>query len=178
MSDMTEDMDAEVDRQDRVIQGLRDEIERLTAESKAKDVAYETMQKYVTELEARVEELEDLLDEAFRKLVSMLIHDDEAYSKLQEMADEIERLTNLLEYARNEIKDGRKEIERLQAKVDELEANRPSPDNDKILSNDLPTAITEYLRVCGPDLNYNAYHLLSEAALALAATEQGEKDGH
>ena len=70
------------------------------------------------------------------------------------------------------------EIERLQAKVDELEANRPSPDNDKILSNDLPTAITEYLRVCGPDLNYNAYHLLSEAALALAATEQGEKDGH
>ena len=87
-----EDMEAEVDRQDRVIQGLRDEIERLTAESKAKDVAYETMQKYVTELEARVEELEDLLDEAFRKLVSMLIHDDEAYSKLQEMADEIERL--------------------------------------------------------------------------------------
>jgi len=29
--------------------------------------------------------------------------------------DEIERLTNLLEYARNEIKDGRKEIERLTA---------------------------------------------------------------
>ena len=34
----------------------------------------------------------DWKDEAFRKLVSMLIHDDEAYSKLQEMADEIERL--------------------------------------------------------------------------------------
>ena len=39
----------------------------------------------------------DWKDEAFRKLVSMLIHDDEAYSKLQEMADEIERLTAELE---------------------------------------------------------------------------------
>jgi len=36
-------------------------------------------------------------------------------------ADEIERLTNLLEYAGNEIKDGRKEIERLQAVADAAE---------------------------------------------------------
>ena len=34
---------------------------------------------------------------------------------LAKQDDEIERLTNLLEYARNEIKDGRKEIERLTA---------------------------------------------------------------
>ena len=39
----------------------------------------------------------DWKDEAFRKLVSMLIHDDEAYSKLQEMADEIERLQARIE---------------------------------------------------------------------------------
>jgi hypothetical protein len=32
-----------------------DEIERLTAESKTKDVAYETMQEYVTELEAELD---------------------------------------------------------------------------------------------------------------------------
>ena len=53
----------------------------------------------------------DWKDEAFRKLVSMLIHDDEAYSKLQEMADEIERLQakveRLLELHRRNLNDVR-----------------------------------------------------------------------
>ena len=48
----------DVDCTYRVTTEAASEIERLTAESKAKDVAYETMQEYVTELEARVEELE------------------------------------------------------------------------------------------------------------------------
>ncbi len=37
------------------------------------------------------------------------------------------------------------------------------PDNDKILSNDLPVAIGEFLRVCGGDLKHNNFHLLHEA---------------
>ena len=87
MSDMTEDMDAEVDRQDRVIQGLRDEIERLTAESKAKDVAYETMQEYVTELETRIEVLESQLESGMAGY-SML--PTEMLNQLQARVEELE----------------------------------------------------------------------------------------
>ena len=38
------------------------------------------------------------------------------------------------------------------------------PDNEKILSDHIPTAIGEYLRVCGKDLKHNNFILLSEAA--------------
>ena len=47
------------------------EIERLTAESKAKDVAYETMQEYVTELERRCEAYEELLGQRVAKLKAL-----------------------------------------------------------------------------------------------------------
>jgi len=40
---------------------------------------------------------------------------DEIYADSLEAADEIERLHNICEYARNEIKDQKKEIERLEA---------------------------------------------------------------
>ena len=51
------------------------------------------------------------------------------------------------------------------------ELQDPQPDNEKILSDHLPTAIEEYLRVCGRDLKYNAFHLLSESKARIEVLE-------
>jgi len=85
------------------------------------------------------------------------------------LVDEIERLTNLLEYARNEIKDGRKEIERLQARVEALEGAVQEQAEDDGLWFISETASEVYLQSA---LRY-LHALIEQDTRALLALEEG-----